>query len=548
MEEGHFLGFMITPRGIKENLNKIQAIEYMLSPRSKKGVQSLNGKLATLKGCLSKKDFIWTDEVERAFQDVKAFLKELPALTAPIPGETLTVYLAASSEAISSVLITDRGKTQMPVYFVSKVLQNGELTAYVDSQLVASQLNGSFEARDTSMQKYQELTKALTNTFAAFEIKQIPRNRNKKADALRKLASLLYDHFTKKVMVEVLERKSTEEDTLMAKITTEEECWMTPFIKYLTDGTLPEDKLQAHRIRMRAPMYYFKNGILYRKSFIEPYLRCVGPTQAKEIIREMHEGACSMHSGYRMIFSRIKRMGYFWPHMYQDTYDLIVNCETCQIHAPINRSPRRNMIPIHAAWPFCKWGIDFVGPFPRGVGNVKFLVVAIDYFTKWIEAKPLSTITGRKILIFVWEDIICHFDLPREIANGQVEVTNRDIVADIKARLEFDEQQNDDALRENLDALEEWRTIAHTRQAKKKQQIANHYDKKVKPLDFQLKDLVLRNNEASRQQDVRKLGPRWEGPYRVIGITEYGAYHLETPDGVPIQRPWHAFHLKKYHV
>ncbi|XP_071739838.1 uncharacterized protein [Rutidosis leptorrhynchoides] len=351
---------------------------------------------------------------------------------------------------------------------LAKSIDVRKLTAYVDSQLVASQLNGSFEARDTSMQKYLELKKALTNTFKTFEIKQIPRNRNKKADALSKLASLLYDHFTKKVMVEVLERKSTEEDTHMATITTEEECWMTPFIRYLTDGTLPEDKLQARRIRMQAPMYYFKNGILYRKSFTEPYLRCVGLTQAKEIIWEMHEEAFSTHSGYRTIVSRIKRMGYFWPHMYRDTYDLIVNYEACQIHAPINRSPRRNMITVHAAWPFCKWGIDIVGPFPRGVGNVKFLVVAIDYFTKWIEAKPLSTITGRKILTFVWEDIVCHFGLPREIvsdngtqyaynpfkdwyadmdiqqpftsvaypqANGQVEVTNRDIVISIKARL-----------------------------------------------------------------------------------------------------------------
>ncbi|XP_071712956.1 uncharacterized protein [Rutidosis leptorrhynchoides] len=270
-----------------------------------------------------------------------------------------------------------------------------QLAAYVDSQLVASQLNGSFEARDTSMQKYLELTKALTNTFSAFEIKQIPRNRNKKVDALSKLSSLLYDHFTKKVLVEVLERKSTEEDTLMATITTEEEYWMTPFIKYLADGTLPEDKLQARRIRMRAPLYYFKNAILYRKSFTEPYLKCVGPAQAKEIIREMHKGACSTHSGYRSIVSRIKRMGYFWPHMYRDTYDLIVNCEACQIHNPVNRSPRRNMIPIHAAWPFCKWGIDIFGPFPRCICNVKFLVVAIDYFTKWVEARPLSTITGR---------------------------------------------------------------------------------------------------------------------------------------------------------
>ncbi|XP_071714492.1 uncharacterized protein [Rutidosis leptorrhynchoides] len=145
-------------------------------------------------------------------------------------------------------------------------------------------------------------------------------------------------------------------------------------------------------------------------------------------------------------------------------------------------------------------------------------------------------------------------------ANVQVEVTNRDIVAVIKARLgkhqqgwvdelqhllwahrttpkysmnetpfnlvygteavipaevlvptnriiTFDEQQNDEALRENLDVLEERRTIAHIQQAEKKQKITNLYDKKVKPLDFQLNDLVLHSNEASRQQDVEKLGP-----------------------------------------
>ncbi|XP_071718730.1 uncharacterized protein [Rutidosis leptorrhynchoides] len=220
-------------------------------------------------------------------------------------------------------------------------------------------------------------------------------------------------------MVEVLERKSTEEDTLTATITTEEKCWMTPFIKYLADGTLPEDKLQARRIRMRAPMYNFKNDILYRKSFTEPYLRCVGPVQAKEIIQEMYEGTCSTHSGYRTIVSKIKRMGYFWPHMYRDTYDLIVNCEACQIHAPVNRSPRSNMIPIHAAWPFCNWGIDIVGPFLRGVGNIKFLF-AYNPFKDWCADMDI-------------QESFTSMAYPQ--ANGQVEVTNRDIVPGIKARL-----------------------------------------------------------------------------------------------------------------
>ncbi|XP_071704921.1 uncharacterized protein [Rutidosis leptorrhynchoides] len=88
---------------------------------------------------------------------------------------------------------------------LAKSIDVQRLTAYVDSQLVASQLNGSFEARDASMQKYLELAKLLVQNFVVFEITQIPCNRNKKADALSELSSLLYDHFSKKVMVEVLE-------------------------------------------------------------------------------------------------------------------------------------------------------------------------------------------------------------------------------------------------------------------------------------------------------------------------------------------------------
>src|ERR671932_23744 len=104
LEEGKFLGHIITPRGIKANPKKIQAIEAMTSPRSKKEVQSLNGKLAALscflskaadralpffkvlKGCLGKKDFVWTTEAETVFLEMKKFLLELPTLTAPIPG------------------------------------------------------------------------------------------------------------------------------------------------------------------------------------------------------------------------------------------------------------------------------------------------------------------------------------------------------------------------------------------------------------------------------------------------------------------------------
>ncbi|GKE86347.1 reverse transcriptase domain-containing protein [Tanacetum coccineum] len=66
---------------------------------------------------------------------------------------------------------------------------------------------------------------------------------------------------------------------------------------------------------------------------------------------------------------------------------------------------------------FYNWGIDIAGPFPEGPGKVKFLIVAMDYFTKWIEAKAVATITGNQVKKFVWDNIVCHFGLLGEIVS-----------------------------------------------------------------------------------------------------------------------------------
>ncbi|GJZ64140.1 reverse transcriptase domain-containing protein [Tanacetum coccineum] len=149
-------------------------------------------------------------------------------------------------------------------------------------------------------------------------------------------------------------------------------------------------------------------------------------------------------------------------------------CNDCQIHRPVPRNPQQNLTPITSPWPFYKWGIDIAGPFPEGPGKVKFLIVAIDYFTKWIEAKAVATITGNQVKKFVWDNIVCRFGLPGEIisdngkqfrdnpfkdwceklcirqcfasvkhpqANGLVERANRSLGEGIKARL--DERSKD---------------------------------------------------------------------------------------------------------
>ncbi|GKA52582.1 reverse transcriptase domain-containing protein [Tanacetum coccineum] len=130
-----------------------------------------------------------------------------------------------------------------------------------------------------------------------------------------------------------------------------------------------------------------------------------------------HISENSMHSGPRSMVAKAIRTGYYWPTMHLDARKLIRECNDCQVHRPVPRNPQQNLTPITSPWPFYKWGIDIAGPFPKGPGKVKFLIVAIDYFTKWIKAKPVATITGNQVKKFVWDNIVCRFGLPGEIVS-----------------------------------------------------------------------------------------------------------------------------------
>ncbi|GKA53629.1 reverse transcriptase domain-containing protein [Tanacetum coccineum] len=168
------------------------------------------------------------------------------------------------------------------------------------------------------------------------------------------------------------------------------------------------------------------------------------------------------------VVRKAMRQGYYWPTMHEDAKKEIEKCDPCQIHAPVPRLPKTLMTPIMAPWPFYQWGIDILGPLSQARGEAKFVIVAIDYFTKWIEAKPLVKLTGKEVIRFVMGNIIYRFGLPRIIftdngaqlvndpfkswcgrfeiqqmntavahpqANGLVERANRSLMEGIKTRL-----------------------------------------------------------------------------------------------------------------
>nr|KAJ0218881.1 hypothetical protein LSAT_V11C300127070 [Lactuca sativa] len=145
VEEGQFLGYYVTRQGVQPSLTKVNEFIETPTPNSLRDAQGLNGKLTalsrfisksadkgmplfhTLKGCIEKSNFQWTNEAEKALRKIKEALHELPTLATPIPGETLQVYLSMSDEAISSVLVVEREGEQKLVYFVNRALQGPEL-------------------------------------------------------------------------------------------------------------------------------------------------------------------------------------------------------------------------------------------------------------------------------------------------------------------------------------------------------------------------------------------------------------------------------------
>ncbi|KAI9083290.1 hypothetical protein K1719_034822 [Acacia pycnantha] len=101
--------------------------------------------------------------------------------------------------------------------------------------------------------------------------------------------------------------------------------------------------------------------------------------------------------------------------MEADSKEFVKKCENCQKHAKIIWSPPSDLECISASWPFYKWGMDLLGPFKTAPGQLRWLIVAIDYFTKWIEAKSLTTITSARVQQFVQQNVFSQFGVLTEV-------------------------------------------------------------------------------------------------------------------------------------
>ena len=181
----------------------------------------------------------------------------------------------------------------------------------------------------------------------------------------------------------------------------------------MKDWVLPDGKEAARKLKVQAARFVLIKDVLYKRGFFRPYLRCLGTEEADYVMREVHEGICGNHSGSRSLVHKLVRARYYWPTMQKDAEAYVRACDKCQRFSNIIRQPTEELTPMTAAWPFVQWGLDIMGPFLTAVRQLKFQVVGIDYFTKWVEAETLATITEKNMRNFVWRCIICRFGILR---------------------------------------------------------------------------------------------------------------------------------------
>ncbi|KAL0282795.1 UNVERIFIED_CONTAM: Ribonuclease HI [Sesamum radiatum] len=443
---------MVTQRRIEANPLKIKAIIDMKAPTCLNEAQRLTGRIAALSRFISKsakkslpffrtlrkaKTFEWGNPCQHALEELKAYLAKLPLLVKPSLGETLYLYLWVAPQAVSSVLIREEDGKQLPIYYVSKVLNGAEgrympiekmalalvvtakrlrpyfqshpvgvktntplkqtlemaemtikdasldqkwllhvdgsstsqgsgagivittpqgedlefaikfgfkasnneaeyealvigmrmaheagdinLLAYSDSQLVVKQVEGTYEAKEESVIQYLQQIANLKTKFHHFQIIQIPREENAKADSLSKLASSLKDCRTKHITIHYLPEART---SLAIELITTGEDWRTPIIKWIEEGLLPENRWKAARLKTQATRFIMQEHILYKKSYTHPLLRCLSIEEGIHILQEIHSGCCGAHIGTRTLANKALRAGYFWPTMKQDATQL----------------------------------------------------------------------------------------------------------------------------------------------------------------------------------------------------------------------------------
>jgi len=163
-------------------------------------------------------------------------------------------------------------------------------------------------------------------------VTKVPREANTLADELSKFASRTDQEIEvshQEVIILSEPSISPKSDIIELDAAPNEPEWATNIILYLKNRLLLEDKVRAQKIKVQATRYSLLGGILYKRGYFEPLLKCLPKTEAEYIMREIHEGVRENHSGGRTLAHKAMRARYYWPSMSKDSARVGKHCDKC---------------------------------------------------------------------------------------------------------------------------------------------------------------------------------------------------------------------------
>lgn len=363
-----------------------------------------------------------------------------------------------------------------------------------DSELVLKQLTREYKCTKENLIMYNTMVNTLLKRFKHVEIRHIPRTENQEANDLAQAASgykMAKDQIPEPI--EVRNMRSSN-DVLFIKLLTpklggsniprenpqgmrlnlveifaitnlNDNDWRKPIFSYLENPT----GATCRKIKYRALSYVIVGDELYKKTSEGVLLKCIGETEEYLAISNTHSGACGTHQACHKMKWLLFRQGVYWPTMLKDCIEFAKGCQECQKYAGIQHVPASELHSIVKPWPFRGWALDVIGEIkPASSRRHRYILVGINYFTKWIEAIPLKTVTQDEVMNFIQKHIIYRFSIPETIttdqgsvftgqkmvkfaqdmgfklltstpyyaqANGQVEAANKNIISIIKKKV-----------------------------------------------------------------------------------------------------------------
>jgi hypothetical protein len=290
--------------------------------------------------------------------------------------------------------------------------------------LVINQVNKSWDRNKENMDAYCLEVRKLENKFYGLEFHHVVRDKNVAADVLSKLGSTRAQVpagvFVHKLHVPSIPKPAPPtidpahppagQEVMMIDVD-----WRQPFIDYIREKKVPSHKNLAEQLILRAKSYVLVGDKLYTWGASSGVLmKCVPREEDKVILEEIHKGVCGNHASSRTLVSKAFRRAFYWPTALGDAEELVRRCQGCQYFAKQQHVPAYKLVTIPPTWPFACWGPDMIGPLPTAPGGFNRMLVAIDKFTKWTEAKPVTYPKANSVLDFL-DELVHHYGLPHRI-------------------------------------------------------------------------------------------------------------------------------------